>query len=249
MAAFDHAEDPRRRWLVRALGAGLLGVSGAGAVAQTLLGSLPGQLPAGRSVYRITGRVTVNGQPATLETRINANDTIQTGRGSEIIFVVGTQAMLLRAQSHLKLQSEDQQQGSNVVSILRMLSGKLLSVSRNQPMSLTTPTATIGIRGTGVYVEADPELTYFCTCYGITDVVAASDPESRYTVVSTHHDRPLYITTGRSSGQNIQPAGFKNHTDQELMLIETLVGRSTPFVSPSRGYEAPQRGYEAPRGY
>jgi hypothetical protein len=243
MKAFEDAEDRRRRFLIQMLTAGAFtGAMPGGAFAQTLLGSLPGKLAPGRSIYRVTGRVTVNGKEATLETPIAANDTIQTGKDSEIIFVVGTQAMILRADSQLTLQG-DKKETSAIVAGLRMLTGKLLSVSRNQPMRLQTPTATIGIRGTGMYVEADPELTYFCTCYGITDVLASDDPESRETVAANHHDRPLYITSGRQSGQNIMAAGFKNHSDQELMLIETLVGRTTPFVFPGRAYEAPRRGY------
>jgi hypothetical protein len=34
-----------------------------------------------------------------------------------------------------------------------------------------------------------------------------------------------------------------NHTDQELMLIETLVGRTTPFVFSGTQYSAPRREY------
>lgn len=246
MGASDEADDPGRRLLIQALTLGAFTGAYAGAstssFAQTLLGALPGKLPEGRSIYRITGRVTINGKEATLETPVTASDTIETGPASEIIFIVGGQAILLRAQSKLNLQSASTG-SSAIVTGLRMLTGKLLSVSRNQPMQLQTPTATIGIRGTGLYVEAEPDLTYFCTCYGVTDVVASSDPASRDTVAATHHDRPLYITSGRESGQNIMPAGFKNHSDQELMLIETLVGRSTPFVFPGRAYEAPRRGY------
>jgi hypothetical protein len=34
-----------------------------------------------------------------------------------------------------------------------------------------------------------------------------------------------------------------NHTDQELALIETLVGRKTPFVFATDAYSGPRRGY------
>ena len=63
------------------------------------------------------------------------------------------------------------------------------------------------------------------------------------TVAAVHHDRPLYITGSGAQGQNIRPAGFRNHTDQELMLIETLVGRTVPFVIPGTTYTAPRRRY------
>ena len=74
-------------------------------------------------------------------------------------------------------------------------------------------------------------------------MVANDDPESRDTVAATHHDRPLFIVAGQDRGRNIRAAGFRNHTDQELMLIETLVGRTPPFVFPGGAYSAPRREY------
>ena len=108
---------------------------------------------------------------------------------------------------------------------------------------MTTKNATIGIRGTGVYMESDPEQTYFCTCYGVADVSATNDPESKETVAAKHHDKPLYILGNEPKGKNIRPAPFVNHTDQELMLIESLVGRVPPFVFPMEDYNAPRRDY------
>ena len=61
--------------------------------------------------------------------------------------------------------------------------------------------------------------------------------------MSRHHDRPLYILTGEQPGRNIRLAPFINHTDQELMLIETLVGRQPPFVFPKADYSGPRRSY------
>jgi hypothetical protein len=69
------------------------------------------------------------------------------------------------------------------------------------------------------------------------------DPTSRETVVSRQHDRPLYILTGQLAGQYIRLAPFINHTDQELMLIEALVGRTPPFVFPRDDYKQPRRTY------
>ena len=118
-----------------------------------------------------------------------------------------------------------------------------MSVSRNTPMRVTTVTAALGIRGTGFYVESDPALTYFCTCYGTTDVAANADPGSKTTVESKHHDRPLYIVNDAERGKNIRNAPFINHTDQELALIEALVGRTTPFVFENDAYSTPRRDY------
>jgi hypothetical protein len=48
---------------------------------------------------------------------------------------------------------------------------------------------------------------------------------------------------GEPEGKNIRPAPFINHTDQELMLIEALVGRTPPFVFAGDEYSAPRREY------
>ena len=130
------------------------------------------------------------------------------------------------------------------MSGLRLLAGKLLSVfPSGRPVKMTTHVASIGIRGTGVYMESDPEQTYFCTCYGVADVNATNDAQSKETVAATHHDRPLYILGNEPAGKNIRNAPFVNHTDQELMLIETLVGRTPPFVFPKADYSGPRRSY------
>lgn len=215
---------------------------GQGAAMAQLLGSKPAKLPSGRSIYRIAGSATVDGQPATLETRIGGRSTLETGKNSEIVYAVGESAFVLRSESRVILETA--QPDSLVLTGLRVLSGKILSVfASKKPLQIKAATATIGIRGTGVYIEADPEQTYFCTCYGVADVAATKDPESSETITALHHDRPVYITSGGQPGRNIRSAPFINHTDQELMMIETLVGRQPPFVFPKSDYTGPRRSY------
>lgn len=242
---FDNIDDPRRRLLVEALAAGLFsaGFPVGNALAQGVFGSRPSKLPAGQSIYRIVGTASVNGTAATLQTPVRPGDTVETGKDSELVFVVDGHSMLLRSESRLVIETEKKEALSSLISGLRLLTGKILSVSRGTRFRVTTATATIGIRGTGWYGESDPEKTYFCTCYGTTDVVASNDPESKETVVSRHHDRPLYILAKSAPGTSIRYAPFINHTDQELALIEALVGRVPPFVFPKDDYTGPRRDY------
>ena len=242
MNRFDRVEDPRRRLLIEALALAALTGTAFPAGAQAL-GSRPQKMPPDRSIFRLSGTVTVNGQPATLETFIRPGDTVATGPASEIVFVVGGHSMLMRADSTLVVEGEPKSETGIIVQGLRILTGKLLTVSRNAPTRVTTTTATIGIRGTGYYLEADPDQTYFCTCYGVTDVEALDDPSSRETVAAKQHDRPLYIVREAPAGQRIRNAPFINHTDQELTIIETLVGRTVPFVFPKDEYIGPRREY------
>ena len=242
MSREDRADDPRRRQLIQALSLGLFtaGLPWRAALAQ-VFGSTPSKLPPGQSIYRISGTALVNGTPATLKTPIGSNDTVETLKSSEIVFVVGENAMVLRGGSRIELRPD--QNRSILLSGFRMLTGALLSVSRNRQMAFQTATATIGIRGTGFYLESDPQQTYFCTCYGASDIAANDDPTSKDSVVSAHHDKPLYILAKAQPGQSIRGAPFINHTDQELMLIETLAGRTPPWIFPGSSYNAPRRDY------
>ena len=124
-----------------------------------------------------------------------------------------------------------------LVGGLRLLTGKMLAVFGKSKHQINTPTATIGIRGTGVYLEASPDLTYFCNCYGITDIKGINDAHFVETIDSKYHDLPKYIT---QKGE-IKSAPFINHTDEELMLVESLVGRTTPFAAFDDDYSGPSK--------
>lgn len=241
-------EDPRRRRLIEALALGFFSCTVRGAYAQAASGA-PGKLPPGRSIYRMTGTVLVNGRPATSDTVIAPGDAVETGRDSELIFVVGGHSMIVRAESRLAIEADTRQSSSLLIAGLRLLTGKLLSVSRDTHTRVTTATATIGIRGTGWYAESDPERTYFCTCYGSTEIVARNDPTSIERIESTHHDRPLYILAKSEPGNAIRSAPWMNHSDQELVLIETLVGRTPPFGASYNYVPAPAPPATPPRDY
>ena len=243
MNRFDKTDDPRRRLLIQALSAGVFSTLPAAQALAQVLGKTPAKLAPGKSIYRISGDVKIDGTVATLDTPVGPASTIETGKDAEIVYVTNDNAYIQRGNSRVILEKTPQPE-SRVVTGLRLITGALLSVfPRGNPIQIRTKTATVGIRGTGVYLESDPEQTYFCTCYGVADVSANDDPESRDTVAAKHHDKPLYILTGAPKGKNIRRAGFVNHTDQELQLIETLVGRSPPFIFPKDDYSGPRREY------
>ena len=143
---------------------------------------------------------------------------------SFVIFVVGLDASILRDNSRLELN------GSGVfANQLRLFTGALLSVFGKGPRLVHGPISTIWIRGTGLYLEALPDVTYVCTCYGETDIAASDDSKISESIVSTHHNAPRYVLARPDKGRRIVPPPFKNHTDLELTLIENLVGRNPPF--------------------
>ena len=220
-------EDPRREFLIKALGLGLFATTSGVISPVYALGDIAAKLPPGRSIYKLKGSVQVDGKPATIETKVSANSWIRTGKSSRIIFVVGSDAFILRENSELRMNGKDL-----LIGGMRILTGKLLSVfgKRSQQHQIQTTTATIGIRGTGIYVESEQERSYVCTCYGQTIITANNDPNSHVEVTSSHHDAPFYIMQHAAENHKIiRPAPVINHTDTELELIEQLVGRTTPF--------------------
>jgi hypothetical protein len=148
-----------------------------------------------------------------------AGDRVVTGAGESITFLVDRDAMLVRQNSSLELLRDG----------FRLVTGAVLSVfGPGGRRELKTTTATIGIRGTGVYLEAEPGRTYVCTCYGEAVLEPLDDPAARETVRTRHHEQPRYIMAS-GAPQMVMPAPVRNHSDAELEMLEALVGREPPF--------------------
>jgi len=226
----NNNKDSRRNFVVTALSLGLYtGINGVGIIQPAYaLGSLPDRLPKGQSIYKLKGQVTVDGQPANIKTLIGPDAVVKTGEDSEVIFVVGADAFNLRSNSEIEFSAN-----GLLIQGMRILSGAILSVfgKRKSTTQIVTTTATIGIRGTGVYVDAQADKTYACTCYGHTKISANANPNITRDIVTTHHESPVYILPSASQQKLIVPAPVIDHSDSELDLIEALVGRETPFGS------------------
>ncbi len=220
-----------RRQLLRLAAVVSLGSGGlTGYLAQALAMA---RVPLSPGVREIKGEVRINNQPARLGQLVQPGDVVTTGKDAKTVFVIGQDACLLRADTRLEIQGQPELRDAAgkvraaVVEVLRVVNGAALSVFGKGRKRIETPIATIGIRGTGVYVESGAERSYVCTCYGETEIVAQRDPGVRESVKTKHHEAPRYITGGRTP--RIEPAPVVNHTDAELDMLEALVGRETPF--------------------
>jgi len=173
-------------------------------------------------IRSMKGMVTVDGKPAAVGQQIRPGQKVVTDAGSEAIFVIGNDAFLQRESSEFAFDAN-----AGVV-VLRYITGKVLSVFGKGRKTLDTPTATIGIRGTACYIEAEPERTYFCLCYGDAVVRPKRSPRLRKSLRTRHHESPLYIGGG-SDADVYSRASVANHVDAELIMLEELVGRVPPF--------------------
>jgi hypothetical protein len=169
-----------------------------------------------QGIIRISGEVSVNGKPAQEGTPVNPGDTVTTGAGSHTVFVIGDNAFMQRANGRVDF-------GDNpVASFMRVVTGGLLSVFGKGGRQLATPTASIGIRGTGCYIETRERKSYFCLCFGSVDLRPLDGQPLSY--ATTHHERPVWIENGAT-----MPAPVIDHTDAEIIMLEALVGRRSPF--------------------
>lgn len=214
----------RRAMLARAAISGAALTAGLGWLREALA---QGEIKPG--VARARGGVSVNGASARVGAGVRPGDVIETARSGEAVVVVNRDAFLVRGGTKLEMGGG----GSPVAQdSVRVLAGKVLSVfTPGKRMEVSTRTATIGIRGTGLYVEVVPECTYACTCYGAAHLSPLADAARGELVTTKYHDAPRYIYASAEIGKGrlIEVAPVVNHQDAELVMLETLVGRKVPF--------------------
>ncbi len=190
-----------------------------------------GNNPVPAGLHQIKGQVMVNGKPARAGQLILPGDTVITATDGEALYVIGQDAFLQRGGSTVSF-------GQTAADFMRILNGRILSVFGKGNREIHFATATIGIRGTACYIEekvgaggtaSDTAPTYFCLCYGEAKVIPTAAPEQWETLLTTHHDHPIYISNDMKMPSTMVTAPVINHTDTELILLENLVGRWPPF--------------------
>jgi hypothetical protein len=222
----------RRRTLKALAAAGLLGPAGISGLIRDALAK--GEVPLKTGLQKVRGEVLVNHRVATEGQLIKPGDTIVTGRNSEAIYVIGQDAYLQRELSTVSFGADALQ------NLMRVVSGKILSVFGKGAKTIQTSTATIGIRGTGCYIEDEgtgaKARTYFCLCYGDVDLTPKAAPKEAESYTCIHHDKPMYIYNDPGMLKMMAPATVINHTDAELTILEALVGRVPPFQGSGKSY-------------
>jgi hypothetical protein len=214
-----HAE--RRRLLGLLVASGGLGAAGLSGFMSRALAA--GDLPNQTGVARLDGSATINGRPAKVGTPIAMGDRVATGADSQAVVVLKGDAFLMRANTVIEVKGGR----DNALTDLLIASGRVLSVFSKKAVTVKAANATIGIRGTGAYIEVLPAEVYFCLCYGEA-LVEGPKMETKL-VKTTHHESPLLLLDAGGI-MKAQPGPFRNHTDAELVLLESLCGREPPFV-------------------
>lgn len=221
------------------------------AAAWVAMGGLPAAMAQQRSnIVELRGDALLNGGRLQSGQTIMTGDQIQTGPGSNLMFVIGNSAFQVRENSMITVE-----RGSslNSVSLLRMITGAVVSVwGRGSNRSIVMPTLTAGIRGTGVYAEvfaAQGNRSYFCNCYGTVDM--ESNGEKVVSQASYH--QAFWGEVEPRDGRRLSPANAINHSDEELEFLAGLVNQQTAWqiagkkgVKDGRGYMDEQPGQRHP---
>jgi hypothetical protein len=180
--------------------------------------------PAGGGTLRqASGPVTVNGRPAGVGTPVAPGDMVAAGAGAQAVFTLGDDGFLLRSDGAVSVGDGP---GGRLINLE---SGRLLSVFGPKAITLKTPHANVGIRGTACYLEARPMVTNICVCYGHAVMTATHAPEKAEEVRTRQHDAPRRIF---APGHDpvMEPYMAVDHTDEELVMLEALLGRVPPFM-------------------
>lgn len=180
------------------------------------------------TIHELTGEVLLNGRRLLRGARIAPGDSLYAGPGASLWFTLGADAFFLRERSELRLEARAR---SAIIEGLRLITGALgATFARGAERRVIARTVTIGIRGTGIYLDTTPEQTYACTCFGATELKSADDGammESVKVVTGNHFARRIWRDP--KMGMRILEAPFERHTNAEIARLESLAGRPDPF--------------------
>ena len=225
-------DTDRRSFICKTIGYGLFAVIGGYFPSRKSLAMGSKDYPQG--MRKIEGTVRINDAEAQIGAMLRVGDIITTGAASLAIFVMGKEVYMLRDKTRLELGSDASEKfKESAVNVLRLINGKMMAVFRNSSKRLETPTAVAGVRGTGFYAEAEADRSYLCLCYGTGELHSKTRPDQREHLVSRHHNMPRYIyAVGQKLIEKAGESAHPNHTDDELRLLESFVGRTPPFEKP-----------------
>lgn len=192
------------------------------------------------NIVELVGDAQLNGTRLRPQQTIQTGDEIVTGPDTNLIFVVGNSSFKVRQNSRMSVERGD---SLNAVSVLRLLSGAVVSVwGKGAGRQIVTPTLTAGIRGTGTYIEivaSQGGRSYFCNCYGTVEVTAG--PDSATSRADYHQS--FWGEVQPKEGRYLTPARAINHSDEELENLARLVGQRTAWQIVGKKGSKDGKGY------
>jgi hypothetical protein len=140
--------ESRRRWLRQTIALAAITPGGVSGLIREALAN--GNAPITPGIIRLKGDVRLNGEAARVGLLVKTGDTLHTGAGAEVIYVIDQDAYLQREKTSVSFG------GDSAKKLMRIITGKILSVFGKGERSISVSTATLGIRGTACYIEDEP---------------------------------------------------------------------------------------------
>ena len=179
-------------------------------------------------IHQLHGRVSINGTTIDADAPVRAGDRIVTRSDSSLWFTLNGDAFFMRGESELVLESA--RTSDLAIAGLRLVSGAFgATFARGSERSLRAPNVVIGIRGTGVYLEARNAETYACICFGAVELKGDDGHMMEHinVVTGSHFARRVFASP--RDGMLLVEAPFEMHTNAEMAELERLAGRPDPF--------------------
>ena len=171
-----------------------------------------------------TGEVFIDGMPLKNVKQLKLNATIETKPNASVRFSIHKNAFLLKESTRVRFSHKK----NGVLEGIEVLNGALLGVFDKGKKTIKTPTVTAGLRGTGVFVRARKNYTYFCDCYGKVDIVGTKHKHLYKELNTKNHGAFEFFNIGEKH-LLVTPQKALEHTNEQLRFLESLVGRVPDF--------------------
>lgn len=174
--------------------------------------------------------VEIMGGTANVKKWGNGKFNVTSGEGQAALRL-GKNAFLLNANTQVDFEVEPENRFFRAASVVMGGMHGVFDPDQTGDREIRTQHATIGIRGTAMYVEVqgDENRTYSCCCYGgidITNVASGARFEQR----TSYHEARITTADG-----TIEPAPYDrplNHYDDSLVALENMVSRQPRWNLP-----------------
>jgi hypothetical protein len=181
------------------------------------------------TIIKFEGDVLLNGKKMQTDLAVKYNDKIETKSASQAVVSLDDDIFQIRENTIFELPSKNESKSGG-----KLLAGAILaSFTPGKPKSLQVENkGTIGIRGTGIYLEIEKEQTQFCLCYGKAEIFSKNNKLITETDTKFHKD---FLILNDGTIKQTEPLERKlNHTSRQNIDLENFAGRPSPFIGSFR---------------
>jgi len=175
-------------------------------------------------IQSLVGDITVNKTKAFQGEKIKSGDEISTAKNSRVVILYADEVYQLRENTTFILPSEVKKE-----SVSNLVTGSVLAAfvpGRTRQMKISN--TTISIRGTGIYARLDSSGVHYCLCYGKSELNSHDHTVTLDTTSKFHKDL-IVLNDGTIRTPRLFGERKFDHTSQENIQLEKLLGRPTPF--------------------